>query len=174
MIHFTATGSALAVSAAAHDMFWLKASSVNSIAIRRIHLGQYSDPGDAEAEMLSVQAIRGYTTSPSGGAACTPRAADTRRPAFGAEGTGEECRVNDTTVATTGTPHILAAEAFNVMGGWYWRVPDGDHLLPRKLSRAIWIAPGETFALRITAPADALTMNVSVDFDEMTTTDVDN
>ena len=173
MIPFTATLSAAAVTAAAHDMLWLKASTNVSCAVRRIFVGQYSDVGDAMAEMLSIQVIRGYTTSPTGGAAITPAPLDGRRPAFGALGAGEECRGNDTTLATTGTPEIIIAETFNVMGGWYWRCPDGDHLLPRSQSRSIWLDPGETLAVRLpVAPVDALTMAASMDFDEMELQDV--
>lgn len=166
-IPFAAALVADAMAAAVTDILWLKAPSLNSIAVRRIFVGQYSDFADAQAELLSIQVIRGYTTSPTtGGAAITPRPFDSRRPAFGAQGTGEECRGGDTGLAADGTPHILVAETFNVMGGWYWKAPENDHLLPRSKSRAFWLDPGETLVVRTGAPADALTVNASMDFDE--------
>lgn len=66
---FSATFSAVAVSAA-QDLFEIVAPNTSRVAIRSISLGQYSDAGDAQAEMLSVPLIRGYTTS--GGTSVTP------------------------------------------------------------------------------------------------------
>jgi hypothetical protein len=68
---FTATFSAIAVSAA-QDVFELITGATSRIEICEVFLGQYSDVGDAAAEMLSVQIVRGHTVVGSGGAAVTP------------------------------------------------------------------------------------------------------
>jgi hypothetical protein len=47
-------------------------NSVSAPDSRLLRLGQYSDAGDASAEMLSVLVMRGHTTSGSGGSSATP------------------------------------------------------------------------------------------------------
>lgn len=156
---FTATFSAIAVSAA-QDVFELTTHATSRIEICEIVLGQYSDAGDAAAEMLSVQLIRGYTTAGSGGAAVTPanfepwsRAAVTT------------VARNNTTVATVGTAVILHSEAFNVQGGWLYRPlkTRDDNERPRIEAAG---ATNGLFVVRITAPADAVTMNGTIKFRE--------
>ena len=68
---FSATFSAVAVSVA-QDVFELVAPSNSRVAIHSVSLGQYSDAGDASAELLSVTILRGHTTSGSGGSSVTP------------------------------------------------------------------------------------------------------
>ncbi len=175
MIPYTAALVADSMAAAETDILWLKPASVNSIAVRRIFIGQYTAEADAQADMISVRIIRGFTTSPNtGGSAVVPAPLDSRRPAFGAQGTGEECRGGDTVLATGGTGVVLVAETFNVMGGWYWRAPDNDHLLRRPKSRAIWLDPGETLAVRLLTTDITINVNATIDFDEMQIDEIDN
>lgn len=153
---YTATFSAIAVSAA-QDVFELTTAATSRIEICEIFLGQYSDAGDAAAEMLSVQIIRGHTTAGSGGAAVTPanfepwsRAAVTT------------VARNNTTVAADGSPIVLHSEAFNVQGGWLYRPlkTELDNERPK-------IAISSIVVVRITAPADAVTMNGTIKFREI-------
>lgn len=153
---FTATFSAIAVSAA-QDVFQLTAHATSRIEICEIFLGQYSDAGDAAAEMLSVQLVRGHTTTGSGGSAVTPgnfepwsRAAVTT------------VLRNNTTIAADGTAVILHAEAFNVQGGWLYKPlkTEEDNERPK-------IEAGGIVVVRITAPADAVTMNGTIKFREI-------
>jgi hypothetical protein len=153
---FTATFSAIAVSAA-QDVFQLTAHATSRIEICEIFLGQYSDAGDAAAEMLSVQLVRGHTTTGSGGAAVTPsnfepwsRAAVTT------------VLRNNTTIAADGTAVILHAESFNVQGGWLYRPlkTEEDNERPRIEAAGIVV-------VRVTAPADAVTMNGTIKWREI-------
>lgn len=154
---FSATFSAIAVSAA-QDVFELTAHATSRIEICEIFLGQYSDSGDAAAEMLSVQIVRGHTTAGSGGAAVTPgnfepwsRAAVTT------------VARNNTTIAADGTAVILHSEAFNIQGGWLYRpfkFNNEDNERPK-------IAAGGIVVVRITAPADAVTMNGTIKWREL-------
>ena len=57
---FSAAFAGVAVSAA-QDVFEIVAGSTKRVILRKIFLGQYTDFGDANAEILSVQIIRGYT-----------------------------------------------------------------------------------------------------------------
>ena len=157
---FTATFSAIAISAA-QDVFELTTHASSRIEICEIFLGQYSDAGDAAAEMLSVQIIRGYTTAGSGGAAVTPgnfepwsRAAVTT------------VARNNTTVATVGTPAVLHSEAFNVQGGWIYKPFKSEHDNERPKVEHTGATNG-LLVVRITAPADAVTMNGTIKFREI-------
>lgn len=148
---WVATFKAVSVSAA-QDAFSIVAPADRRVGIRLAKLGQYSDFGDAQAELLSALFVRGNTTAGSGGGAFTPLPL---RSWFGAA--GSTVRINDTTVATSGTEALLDADVINVAAGLLHR-PEPDE--------RIWLAPSERLCLRITAPADALTMNGTLLFEE--------
>lgn len=153
---FVASFSAVAVSAA-QDVFEITAPANSRVAIREIRLGQYSDPGDAQAEMLSVSIIRGYTSGGTGGSTVTP-VNIMGHPNAGAASAVVE--INNTTIASGGSAVTLCADTFNVMGGWrFYPVPD---------ERPIVTING-IIVVRISAPADALTMNGTIVFEEIGT-----
>lgn len=154
MAVFTSTFAAVAVTAA-QDVFEITAPATSKIAIREVRIGQYSDAGDAAAELLSVQIIRGYTVSGSGGSA------GTSNPVAGHSGaitSTAAIETNNTTVANTGSPVIMIADAFNVQAGWIY-VPDPDE--------RITIAVSTRLVVRITAPADSITMNGTLVYEEI-------
>lgn len=154
MAIYSATFYAVAVSAA-QDVFELVAPAGSRVLIREIRLGQYSDAADAQAEMLSVQVIRGYTTSGSGGASVTPV---NLSPVTGALSASSTVERNNTTVAQDGTGAVLLADSWNVMGGWrYYPVPE----------ERIEVGVSQRLVVRITAPADALTLNGTLVFEEV-------
>lgn len=154
MAIFVATFAAVAVTAA-QDVFEIVAPASSRLLIREIRLGQYSDPGDAQAEMLSVQIIRGYTTSGSGGGSVTPV---NLSPVSGAAAATATVERNNTTVAADGTGAVLLADTFNVMGGWrYYPVPE----------ERIEVGVSQRLVVRITAPADSLTMNGTLVYEEI-------
>lgn len=159
---FTATFSAIAVTAA-QDVFELVAPANARVRVRKIFIGQYSDAGDAAAEMLSVQVIRDYTVAGSGGAAVTPANLQPWSRAAGAS-----VARNNTTVANTGTPLVLIAETFNVQAGWLWAPspPDPRHR-PSYDDEYIYLEAGSRLVVRITAPVDSITMNGTLVFEEI-------
>jgi hypothetical protein len=146
---YTATFSAVSVSAA-QDLFEIVAPTASPIFIREIRFGQYSDAGDSQAELLSVLLMRGHTTTGSGGAALTPVAM------LGGTSLATVAR-NNTTVATSGSPETLMADAWNIQAGWYY---------PSDSEMRIAIGSGIRFVVRITAPADAITMNGTLTWEE--------
>ena len=149
---YTATFSAVAVSAA-QDLFEITAPSTHRVAIREIRLGQYTEFGDAAAEILSLLIIRSYTTTGSGGAAVTPT------PLIPSDAAAASTVArNNTTVAADGTPLILVADAWNIATPFRW-LPDMDG--------RIIIAPSTRLVVRITAPADAMTTNGTLIFEEL-------
>jgi hypothetical protein len=139
---------------AAQDFFELVAPSSRPIRIHAIYLSQTSDLGDAAEEILRVLLIRGHTTSGSGGSTPTPVPL---RSGFVAAGTTAEA--NNTTAATAGSPVTCHADAFNIRGGWVY--------VPTPEAR-IEVAGGERFVVNLpSAPADSLTMNGTIVFEEL-------
>ena len=154
MSQYVATLNAVAVSAA-QDVFELVAPATSQVLIREIVIGQYSDAGDAEAELLSILLIRGYTTTGSGGAAVTPVNLDP----YSTLTAGSTVKRNNTTVASAGSPKTVWADTLNIQIPW---------TLPRHVfGKGILIQPSQRFVARITGPADAITMNASMAFDEI-------
>lgn len=154
---FAVPFSAIAVTAA-QDCFEIVAGSTKPLWLISVHLGQYSDFGDAQAELLSVLIQRAYTTTGSGGASVTPQ------PILDG---GDACDAtafrNNTTVATGGTAETVFSGAWNVQAPFYYE-PAYD---PRGFFDARpSLSPGERMVVRITAPADSITMNGTLVFQE--------
>ena len=156
MAIFTATFAAVAVTAA-QDLFEITAPADRRVVIHDIRFGQYTDFGDAEAEILSVQVIRGYTVSGSGGSTSTK---NNIQGHSGAPAAGSVVEANNTTVANTGTAAILVACAWNVAGEWSLR---SDVLADKRLV----LDNSQRLVCRITAPADSLTMNGTIVWEEI-------
>jgi hypothetical protein len=142
---YSITFSAVAVSAA-QDLFELSPADDKPVEIVGIELGQSSDSGDAADEQLQISIIRGHATSGSGGSSAT---AVPKQPADTAAGFAAE--VNNTTVASTGTPVVLQTGCWNVRAGYINWFPEGD--------RPIANQGQTTIVVRQTAPADAITMS---------------
>jgi hypothetical protein len=151
---FTGAFKAVAV-AAAQDVWELNAHASTRVVIREIRIGQYSDAGDAAAELLSVSLETGWTTSGSGGAAVTPNNLHRWTGAPAAVSTLER---SNTTVAQDGTGVVLVADSFNIQAGWWYYPPEDERII---------LEAGDRFVVRITAPADELTVNSTIVFEEI-------
>lgn len=143
-------------ASAAQDVLELIGASNKIVKIHEIKISQSSDSGDAQSEQLRVNVKRftGAYTSGSGGSSPTPRPLDPGDAAatFTAE-------ANNTTQATGGTSVTLIEDSFNVLGpGW--------HYLPTPEQR-IAIAASSAIVVGITAPADALTLQVTATLEEI-------
>lgn len=148
---YAATFGAVAVTAA-QDVFEIAAPSNKIVVIHEIALEQSSDAGDAEAELLRIQAIRGFSASGSGGSSVTPAPLENGNTA------GASVETNNTTVATTGTTVTLFDRAFNVQIGFFWQ--------PTPECRIV-LSPSQRLVVRIPAPADPLTMHGTMIFEEI-------
>lgn len=151
---YVATCAAVAVTAA-QDVFELVTHATSRVRIKEIRLGQYTDFGDAAAEMLSVLVIRGNATSGSGGSTATPV---NLSPLSGALAAVTVVEINNTTVASTGSPVTLVADAWNIQRGWLWRA--------RCKEEEIEVGVSSRLVVRITAPADSITLNGTIVFEE--------
>jgi hypothetical protein len=149
---YAASFGAVAVTAA-QDVFEITAPSNKCVVLHEIAIEQASDAGDAQAELLRIQAIRGFTSSGSGGSGVTPAPLES-----GSAAAGSTVEANNTTVATTGATATLFDRAFNVQIGFFWQ--------PTPECRIV-LSPSQRLVVRNTAPADALTMHGTMIFEEI-------
>lgn len=153
---FSVQFSAVAV-VAAQDLFELVAGSRTRLEICAVRFGQITK---ATEELLPVQLIRAYTTSGSGGSAATP--APYRPWSRAATSTAE---VNNTTIATSGTPLTLHADTWSVLRGWRFQP---GHPEPGADQERIFIEKSERFVVRLpVAPAASMTMYGTLVFREI-------
>lgn len=145
---YTASVSEVAVTVA-QDFFELTAPSDLVFCILSCHIGNSSDAGDSQAELLPIHIIR-YSTSGSGGS--TPTA---RPHHVGDAATSVIEEANNTSLG--GTAVIVVADVFNVQAGW--------HYVPIPEER-IWVSPSGIIAITLpTAPDDSLTMSGSITYE---------
>lgn len=101
-----------------YDLWELDAAAEKPIEIVAMTLGNKSEVGDAQDEMLSINIVRGNTTT-GNGTSTTPRPLDASDGAasFTAETVGS-------TPASAGTGVTLVADTFNVRAGGQWVFPE--------------------------------------------------
>lgn len=147
------------------DAFEITAGSTTKVRIRDVRINQNSEFADAQAELMLITVIRGYTTTGSGGTTATPVNVQGHSGALAATSV---VKYGNTTAAANGSPVTLVADAWNVAAGWCLR----DILRPR-LGK--WDTEGEELILdksqrlvvRIAAPADTMTITGTLIFEEV-------
>lgn len=152
MTVFVATFTNVAV-AAAQDLFEIVPSASTRLRIREIRIGQFSDAGDAASELLSLTILRGNTTSGSGGSTVTP--ANVRPWSRAAETVVE---VNNTTIASGGSPVTVLSDTWNIQAGWIYAPPKDEQIRVEALTRLV---------VRLSAPLDSLSVNGTIVFEEI-------
>lgn len=141
---YTITFSNVAVTAI-QDLFEITAAAGKPLKVLACYIGQTSDVGDAQEEVVPVQFIRGYTVSGSTGSSFTPTPLN---PTDTAAGFAAE--TNNTTIANTGTVAIVHSEGWNIRGPYAL-------VLPPEMQ--IEVAGSQRLVIRLpVAPADSLTM----------------
>jgi hypothetical protein len=146
---YTVSFSATAVTAQV-DLFELRPADDKPLEVIGLFIGQSSDFGDAQAELLAYTVIRGFTTSGSGGS--TPTPAPLNRSDTAA---GFSAETLNTTLATTGTTATLHADTFHVSAGEKLWLPEGCE----------WEASQADTSMVVrlaAAPADSLTMSGTI------------
>lgn len=149
-LKYTAVFEQVAVTAA-QDLFEIVAPADAIVIIHEIHITQSSDAGDSESEQLPILIHRG-STSGSGGSTPTPRPLQAGFPAA-----GSTVEANNTTQSTEGNQ--IWAESFNVMAGF--------HFVPVPESRIVISPSGRLNVELQAAPADSLTMDGVIVFEEI-------
>ncbi len=150
---YSVTFSAVAVSAQ-QDLFEIVSAASGIVLIHGFSLFQTSDHGDAQAEGLQLLWVRGHTTSGSGGSAATPVKQNSIDVAA-----SSTCEVNNTTIASAGTTVTYAADGWNVQAG------TGPYFWPPEVRPVL--RNSERGVLRMSAPADAITLTGTIYFEEL-------
>lgn len=145
---YTVSFEAQTIAAASgdYDLFEIVPADDKPLELVACSLGNKSEVGDAQDEMLQISIVRGNTTS-SNGSATTPQLLDPSDPAasFTAETIGA-------TIATAGTSVTLVSDTFNVRGGWAQVWPEAMRPKVSQANTAIYV--------RLTAAvADDLTLS---------------
>lgn len=146
---------AVAVTAA-QDLLLLLTNATVPIKIYSVEIGQSSDAGDAQDEMLRIALKTGMTSTGSGGSAPTPVPIIT-----GDTAAVTTARANDTTASSGGTIVVRQETCFNVRAGYiFMPVPELRPIVPA--------STGGRFAVNlVAAPADSLTMSGTIYFEEL-------
>lgn len=142
-------------SAALIDIVTLTGSAASIGIIHRVSIGQFSEAGDAEAEMQAVSIGR-YTTVGSGGVANSTSSLvpSERAPDLGS-------RRGDTTVATLSA--VLVNDAWNLQAGWlYLPTPDERVIVPAVAAEGIYVRTGPF--------ADTVSMGCTIIWEEIRVT----
>lgn len=151
---YSATFRAVTVTVL-QDLFQLLAAAAVPVWIHSIRLGQTTDAGDAEAELLEVQISRtDFTINGSGGSTPTPRP---HSPASPAASTTVEA--NNTTLSTVQT--VIIEDVFNVQAGWLFQPPPEERIL-----LAAGITNGIIVHLPV-GPSDPIDMDGTITFSEV-------
>lgn len=142
----------IAAASGDYDLFEISPVANKSVEIVALSLGNKSEIGDAQDEMLAYSIIRGYTTSGTGTAATgLPLDASDPSASFAAE------VLAPTTLATGGTPLILMADTFNVRAGLMLVLP------PEMRPKCSAITAETRLVVRLTtAVADDLTLSGTI------------
>ena len=152
---FTFAFSAISLSTAGPaDLFFFTAPSNSRVSVREVRLGQYTEFGDAQAELLPIQLMTGSTGTGAGTAIVGLNVQrHTGGPTAGSSLTGPT-----TTVASTASAVVNLSDSFNVAAGFYYK-PDWDE--------RIVVPPSGKFMLRVGTPNDALTLNGTIVLQEI-------
>lgn len=148
---YTAVMEQVSVSAI-QDLFEITAPADSVVVLHACTIAQTSDVGDAAEEILPVRITR-YATGGSGGTlniAANPHE-------VGAPTKGSTVDRNNTTQG--GTPTVVHADAFNIRVGWQYRPTPEERIV---------ISPSGILAIELpVAPADAITVDASITFEEI-------
>lgn len=150
-VTFTPTSETVAV-----DLIAIAAADDIPVKIRAIRVWQTSDFGDAQAEGLTINLVRGNTTNGSGGAVGTNSALSGSHEAAASF----TSRVGDTTAASAGTPITVWSDGWNVQLPYSFVFPDD-------MMRGTDQGAGQLVLRLGGAPADAITVGAQIDVVEM-------
>lgn len=151
---YTVPFSAVALTTNPQDLWCLTASSSSRVVIRELRLGQYTEFGDAQSELLSLTILTG-STAPSSGSAITPLNVQghTGAPVAQSSVVGPS-----TTLASTTSATQRFADVWNVAAGFLYAPMPAERLV---------VQPSQRMVLRMTAPNDAITINGTMTIQEI-------
>jgi hypothetical protein len=142
VVSFDVTAATVAV-----DFLEFTPATNKPIEIHSIIIGQTTEVGDAQEEMLPINVQRGGTAMTSGSGGTTAANGVATNSVSAASGFTFEAM--NTTVATFTAGVVLCRDAFNVRAGWQWR--------PTPEERFVCSAANGGLVVRLgAAPADSI------------------
>jgi hypothetical protein len=143
---YAITFSEIAITVA-QDLFEITPADDHPVTLMALYVEQGSDMGDIQEEGLYYKIIRGHATGGSSGSTVTPIPLDP-----GDSAASFTAKVNNTTIASSGTPVVLHSGCFNNRAGLALILP--PEMMPT-------VNQGQTtLVVRLTeAPADSLTVS---------------
>lgn len=157
---FAAPFSAIASTGEA-DVFEIVAPSSGRVRILGISLTQHSEAGDAASELLPVRILRGSTASGGAGSTITPvnlgcgtRVAETSVIGLSTGSSGA--------LGSTASTTVVHSESFNVQAGFIYNPKVGPDF-----DSSVWLSTGQRALVRVGTPADSVTFNGTLLFQEM-------
>lgn len=136
------------------DLWCITAPTNSRLAIREVRLGQFTEFGDAQAELLPIQFLIG-STAIAGGAGLTGRNV---RAYSGAATAASSVTGPSTTLASTTSAYASMQDSFNVAAGFYWRPPEDERDI---------IGLGQRFVVRIGPANDVLSLRGTLTLQEL-------
>ncbi len=139
------------------DVFEIVAPSSGRLRILEVEITQHSEAGDAAAEMLPIRYLRGSTASGGSGStlACVNLGPGTKVSESSVIGMS-------TALGSTASTAVAVASAFNVQAGYYER-PE----ITQEYDGSVWLSTGQRCLIRVGAPADSVTFNGRIKYQEM-------
>lgn len=145
---YSVTIAAVSVSVA-QDLFEIRPVANHPVEILGLEIGQTSS---TTQENIGVSIIRGHATSGTGGTTPSPAGVPIDS---GDEAAGFASEINNTTVASAGTPETIHTGVVNLLTGYMQWFYDQD-------TRPQAHAGHTTIVVRITAPAAARTIRATL------------
>ncbi len=140
---------------AAQDFFEIAPADDKPCRLLSVELSQNTETGDAEEEFLRVKVIRGHATVGSGGGT------DNETPVLPADAAaGYAGGINNTTIASTGSPVDLWADNFNIRVG-------REKVWTPETAPVVSQAEGTMVVRLMAAPADSVTMSGTIYVEEL-------
>ena len=137
------------------NLFCVTAPSNSRVALRELRLGQHTEFGDAQAELLSIILLSG-STSIGGGTAIT--GVNNKRYS-GAATAASSVTGPSTTLGSTTSATLVLADSFNVAAGYLYRPPPIERIEIGLSQRLIVHCPS--------TPNDPITLNGTLVLQEL-------
>ncbi len=149
---YTLTWDAATAISVAIDIFEVDPAVDKGVFVHELKIWQTTELGDAAEEIIPIRFVRGFTTSGSVGAAAVVAKKYTGDAAASFVA---ECR--NTTLASVGTPEEVGKDGWNVRVPYIWTPTPVDFVY----------SPNPILVVRMTAPADVMTMEASMIVEEI-------
>lgn len=136
------------------DLFCVTASTLTKLLVREIRIGQYTEFGDAQAELLPIRILTGSTAPSSGTAGSLENVAQHT----GALTASSAVVDPSTTLASTVSAKVRVSDSWNVAAGYLYAPLPAERIV---------VQAGETVCVRVGLPNDPVDLNATLTVQEI-------